>query len=199
MDKAKVVLNILKENVIYVVLVLAVIFAFFSYVIPQCSKGIASIKKLGTTKTQYEEVKQQYNALKMKQEQQNREKKVVKDGKIVFDAPEMKFSPDASFAPLFELVLTLAQQSGIRIRSIDYNYAPAEDEIYQAKIEGYNTCQLDMVLVGSYTEIQNFFRAILKEQYVTNFAEVELSPWERDKKVLIAKVKLRLYTRTISD
>ena len=111
----------------------------------------------------------------------------------------MQFSPDASFAPLFELVLTLAQQNGVRIRSIDYNYSPADDVISMAKIEGYNTCQLDMVLVGSYSEIQNFFRAVLKEQYVTNLAEVELTPWEKDKKILIAKVKLNLYTRTIPE
>ena len=199
MDKAKIVLNILKENVLYVILVLVLLIVFFSYVIPQCSKGFGNIKKLNTTKAQYQDVKQQFDALKMKQEQQNRKKKVVKDGKIVFDAPDMQFSPDASFAPLFELVLTLAQQNGVRIRSIDYNYSPADDVVSMAKIEGYNTCQLDMVLVGTYSEIQNFFRSVLKEQYVTNLAEVELSPWERDKKVLIAKIKLRLYTRTIPE
>lgn len=199
MDKAKIILNIVKENVLYVFLVLVVIFLFVSYVIPQCTKAIDNVKKLGTVKTQYEDVKQQYDALKLKQQQQNSQKKVVKDGKVVFDAPDMQFSPDASFAPLFELILTLAQQSGIRIRSIDYNYAPADDMIYSAKISGYNTCQLDMVMVGSYSEIQNFFKSVLKEQYLTNLGEVELMPWEKDKKILIAKVKLGLYTRTIPE
>lgn len=199
MDKAKIILNIVKENVLYVFLVLVVIFLFVSYVIPQCTKAIDNVKKLGTVKTQYEDVKQQYDALKLKQQQQNSQKKVVKDGKVVFDAPDMQFSPDASFAPLFELILTLAQQSGIRIRSIDYNYAPADDVIYSAKISGYNTCQLDMVMVGSYSEIQNFFKSVLKEQYLTNLGEVELMPWEKDKKILIAKVKLGLYTRTIPE
>ena len=71
--------------------------------------------------------------------------------------------------------------------------------VFAAKIEGYNTCQLDMIIVGSYSEIQNFFKAVMKEQYVTNLAEVELTPWEKDKKVLIAKIKLRLYTRTIPE
>ena len=199
MDKAKIILNIVKENVLYVFLVLVVIFLFVSYVIPQCTKAIDNVKKLGTVRTQYEDVKQQYDALKLKQQQQNSQKKVVKDGKVVFDAPDMQFSPDASFAPLFELILTLAQQSGIRIRSIDYNYAPADDMIYSAKISGYNTCQLDMVMVGSYSEIQNFFKSVLKEQYLTNLGEVELMPWEKDKKILIAKVKLGLYTRTIPE
>ena len=199
MDKSKIIVNILKENAVYVLPILVVLVLFVNFVIPQFDKGLKSYRNMNDSKTQYEQVKEQYDALKAQQELQNRQKKVVKDGKIVFDAPDMRFSPDASFAPLFELVLTIAQQSGIRIRSIDYNYAPQEDMIFAAKINGYNVCELNMVTVGSYTELQNFFKSIMKEQYLTNLAEVELTPWEKDKKVLIAKIKLRLYTRTIVD
>ena len=199
MDKSKIIVNILKENAVYVLPILAVLVLFVNFVIPQFGKGLKSYRNMNDSKTQYEQVKEQHDALKAQQELQNRQKKVVKDGKIVFDAPDMRFSPDASFAPLFELVLTIAQQSGIRIRSIDYNYAPQEDMIFAAKINGYNVCELNMVTVGSYTELQNFFKSIMKEQYLTNLAEVELTPWEKDKKVLIAKIKLRLYTRTIAD
>ena len=199
MDKSKIIVNILKENAVYVLPILVVLVLFVNFVIPQFDKGLKSYRNMNDSKTQYEQVKEQYDALKAQQELQNRQKKVVKDGKVVFDAPDMRFSPDASFAPLFELVLTIAQQSGIRIRSIDYNYAPQEDMIFAAKINGYNVCELNMVTVGSYTELQNFFKSIMKEQYLTNLAEVELTPWEKDKKVLIAKIKLRLYTRTIAD
>ena len=199
MDKSKIIVNILKENAVYVLPILVVLVLFVNFVVPQFGKGLKSYRNMNDSKTQYEQVKEQYDALKAQQELQNRQKKVVKDGKVVFDAPDMRFSPDASFAPLFELVLTIAQQSGIRIRSIDYNYAPQEDMIFAAKINGYNVCELNMVTVGSYTELQNFFKSIMKEQYLTNLAEVELTPWEKDKKVLIAKIKLRLYTRTIVD
>ena len=199
MDKSKIIVNILKENAVYVLPILVALVLFVNFVFPQFDKGLKSYRNMNDSKTQYEQVKEQYDALKAQQELQNRQKKVVKDGKVVFDAPDMRFSPDASFAPLFELVLTIAQQSGIRIRSIDYNYAPQEDMIFAAKINGYNVCELNMVTVGSYTELQNFFKSIMKEQYLTNLAEVELTPWEKDKKVLIAKIKLRLYTRTIAD
>ncbi len=199
MDKTKIILNILKENIVYVLPVLITFLVLFNFVIPQFNKSLKAIGRMNNTKSQYEQVKEQYDALKAQQELQNRQKKVVKDGKVVFDAPDMKFSPDASFAPLFELVLTIAQHSGIRIRAIDYDYAPQEDMIFAAKIDGYNVCELNMVAVGTYTEFQTFFKSIMKEQYLTNLAEVELTPWEKDKKVLIAKIKLRLYTRTIAD
>ena len=199
MDKTKIILNILKENIIYVLPIFIVLIIFVNFVIPQSGKSLKSFERANKSKEQYEQVKEQFEALKAQQELQNRQKKVVKDGKIVFDAPDMRFSPDASFAPLFELVLTLAQQSGIRIRAIEYNYAPQEDIIFAAKINGYNVCELDMVTVGTYTELQTFFKSIMKEQYLTYLSEVELTPWDKDKKVLIAKIKLRLYTRTIAD
>lgn len=199
MDKTKIILNILKDNIVYVLPILIAFVLFVNFVVPEFNKGVKTFRKMVDAKTQYEQVKEQYDMLKAQQDMQNRQKKVVKDGKIVFDAPDMRFSPDASFAPLFELVLTIAQQSGIRIRAIDYNYTPQDDMIFAAKINGYNVCELNMVTVGSYTELQNFFKSIMKEQYLTNLAEVELTPWEKDKKVLIAKIKLRLYTRTIAD
>lgn len=199
MDKTKIILNILKENIIYVLPIFIVLIIFVNFVIPQSGKSLKSFERANKSKEQYEQVKEQFEALKAQQELQNRQKKVVKDGKIVFDAPDMRFSPDASFAPLFELVLTLAQQSGIRIRAIEYNYAPQEDIIFAAKINGYNVCELDMITVGTYTELQTFFKSIMKEQYLTYLSEVELTPWDKDKKVLIAKIKLRLYTRTIAD
>ena len=199
MDKTKIILNILKENIIYVLPIFIVLIIFVNFVIPQSGKSLKSFERANKSKEQYEQVKEQFEALKAQQELQNRQKKVVKDGKIVFDAPDMRFSPDASFAPLFELVLTLAQQSGIRIRAIEYNYAPQQDIIFAAKINGYNVCELDMITVGTYTELQTFFKSIMKEQYLTYLSEVELTPWDKDKKVLIAKIKLRLYTRTIAD
>ena len=199
MDKTKIILNILKDNIVYVLPILIAFVLFVNFVVPEFNKGVKTFRRLVDTKTQYEQVKEQYDMLKAQQDMQNRQKKVVKDGKVIFDAPDMRFSPDASFAPLFELVLTIAQQSGIRIRAIDYNYTPQDDMIFAAKINGYNVCELNMVTVGSYTELQNFFKSIMKEQYLTNLAEVELTPWEKDKKVLIAKIKLRLYTRTIAD
>lgn len=200
MDKTlKIAINILKENATYAAPILLVVVLFVNFVIPQFTKSVDAVKLLKSNKAQYEQVVEQYNMLKMQQDAQNRQKKVVKDGKVIFEAPDMQFSPDASFAPLFELVLTIAQQSGIRIRAIDYNYSPQEDAIFAAKLEGYNTCELNMVIVGSYTEIQTFLKTIMKEQYVTNLAEVELNPWDKDKKVLIAKVKLRLYTRTLPE
>ena len=112
MDKTtKIIVNILKENAVYVVPIFLVIILFVNYVTPEFSKTFDAIKLLKSSKAQFEQNKQQYDMLKAQQDMQNRTKKVVKDGKIIFEAPDMQFSPDASFAPLFELILTIPNKA----------------------------------------------------------------------------------------
>lgn len=116
--------------------------------------------------------------------------------KIIYQSQGMQVAGIASFTPLFEDIMNIAKASGIRIRSISYNYEPTSDAIFSAGIQGYNACIMDIVAVGSYTEFQNFYKNILREQYLVNFAEVSVKPWQDDKSILVTKLKLGLYTKT---
>lgn len=198
-NKLKIVSDIIKDNVLYCAMLVLVFVLFFMFVTPKIQSGIDSVVQLKKQEKTLKQYQQQYETLKFQQQNKNRRAQATKDGKIIYEALDFEFSTDASFAPLFELVLDIAQKSGIRIRAIDYNYAPQEDLIFTAKLQGYNVCELNMLTVGTYQELQSFIKTIIKEQYLMNFAEIELTPWENDKKILIAKIKLRLYTRTSID
>jgi len=87
--------------------------------------------------------------------------------------------------------------SGLRIRSIDYNYTPSDDPIVNASVPGYNACELSFVTVGSYAQLQTFLKNLAKENYLTGVYEIYLEPYDRDKSILISKFKIRLYTKTI--
>mgnify|MGYP002869960526 CR=1 FL=1 len=98
---------------------------------------------------------------------------------------------------MFENILANITNSGLRIRSIDYNYSPTEDAILEASIPGYNACELSFVTVGTYTQLQTFLKNIAKETYLTGINEIYLEPYDKDKTILISRFKVRLYTRTI--
>ena len=116
--------------------------------------------------------------------------------KKIFTVEGMKFGPEASFAPLFDDMITIAKATGIRIRSVDYNYSPSDDPIAGAKIPGVNTCELTTTIVGTYTDIQRFLKTILSESYLVNISQIEIVSWKRDKSILIANLKLGYYTKT---
>ena len=98
---------------------------------------------------------------------------------------------------MFENILSNITNSGLRIRTIDYNYSPADDKILQTNSPGYNACELAFLTVGNYSQLQNFFKNIAKENYLTGINEIYLEPYDKDKSILIARFKIRLYTKTI--
>lgn len=127
-------------------------------------------------------------------EQQNTP--VDPNAKKIYTLEGTQFGADASFAPLFEHMINVAKLSGIRIKSVDYNFSPSDDPIFQLKNPGQNVCELSTVVVGNYPSLQAFLKTILSEDYLVNLVQVELVPWKRDKSILIAYLKLRFYTQT---
>jgi len=139
----------------------------------------------------------QLEAAKKRQEQIVENKKESKSGKIIYEVLGQQFSSEASFGIMFENILSNITASGLRIRSIDYNYTPQNDKILQTNAAGYNACELSFTTVGNYSQLQNFFKNITKENYLTNIYEVYIEPYDKDKTILISKFKVRLYTKTI--
>lgn len=185
--------QLLKENLTWVLVIIAVLAGVYFTVIA-AKQTFEVVKSNIELKKQEEDLQQKLDALKAQvQEQPSVE---VAGGKKIFEAQDMSFSTEASFAPLFEVFVDHAKYSGVRIRSIEYNYAPTDDPVAMAAITGYNVCELKVVAVGNFLQFQNFFKSITKEENLMALPEIELKPWDSDKTVLISTFKLRMYTKT---
>jgi len=189
-------LQILKDNWLYFLIVVVVLAFGVKVIPPEVTKTIDIMKSTSIAKSELSEKQAKENNLRIQAELSNKAKSPVIDGKKIYELEGTQFSPEASFAPLFEVVLTIAQNSGIRIRSIDYNYSPESDPIFAAHLPEYNVCELGIVAVGTYTQLQNFFKGLMKDSNLNYLAEIEMQPWEKDKTILISNIKVRLYTKT---
>lgn len=187
--------DLAKEQIVFIILPI-ILLAF----------GIAGIVQFGmdanekfkemTTKTQELESKEQEKqSLEVKLSEIKKEEESP-DAKKIYTLEGMRFGTGASFAPLFDDMIAIAKGAGIRIRSVDYNYSPTGDPIFDAKPQGVNVCELSTTIVGKYSEIQAFLKTLLSEPYLVNIAQVEIVSWQRDKSVLIANLKIRYYTKT---
>ncbi len=190
--------KLIKENIIWVILLLAVVIGggYFTY-----DKGmnvLANMEDIKTKKQEFEKKDQTLQGLLKAQEAKKMgKKKQSESGKIIYKVMGAQFTSEASFGIMFENILSNIAASGIRIRSIDYNYAPQDDKILLTNIEGYNACELSFTAVGKYAQLQNFFKNIAKEKYLSSIQEIYLEPYDNDKSILIAKFKIRIYTQTI--
>jgi len=188
--------QIIKDNLLSIVIVIVAIVLGVQIIPPQAKSTYDIIVQADKAKKEFKSLQEQENNLRMQAEMSSKQKAVSRDSKRIYELEGTQFSGEASFAPLFEIVLNIAQTSGIRIRSIDYNYQPQEDKIFASRIAEYNVCELSIVAVGTYAQLQNFFKGLMKDPNLNYLAEIEMQPWEKDKTILISNMKVRLYTKT---
>ena len=187
--------DLFKEQIVFIIVPFVLLIILIGGTI---GFGIPSIKNTATLaekNKEYDSLVQQKAELEIKVKNQKEEEESP-DIKKIYTLEGMRFGNNASFAPLFDDMIAVAKGSGIRIRSVDYNYAPEEDPIFAAKAGGVNVCELTTTIVGTYSEIQTFLKTIISQKYLVNIAQVEIVSWQRDRSVLIANLKLRYYTKT---
>lgn len=190
--------KMIKENILFILLPILAFFGGIYAVYHFGSLAGASQSELTSKKSELETKQSQLEQIKQqKLSSQTQKKKESGSGKVIYEVLGEQFSPEASFGIMFENVLANITNSGIKIRSIDYNYQPVDDKVLLTNMDGYNACELSFVTVGNYTQLQNFFKNITKEKYLTNIYEIYIEPYDKDKTILIAKFKIRLYTKTI--
>ena len=187
--------ELIKDKGLYVFLPIIVLVGLIGGVVYLGGNSFASYNSYNNSLNQLEELMSKKAQIERQIQAQEEEAKNP-DLKKIYEVVGMKFGVQASFAPLFDTMLAIAKESGIRIRSAEYNYAPEKDPIANAKLNGYNVCELTTTVVGKYSEIQTFLKTLLAETYLINIAQVEIVSWQRDKSVLIANLKLRFYTKT---
>ncbi len=188
--------KLIKENIVYLFLVAAVfiggIYATYYY----GSLAITSHDEANHKKEELQVKQEKLEQIK-RQKLASESKKENTSGKVIYEVMGQQFSPEASFGIMFENILSNITNSGVRIRSIDYNYQPLDDKILMTKAAGYNACELSFITVGNYTQLQNFFKNIAKEKYLSSLYEVYIEPYDKNKTILVARFKIRLYTKTI--
>lgn len=190
----------LKDNIVFILLPILVIAAGAYYTYDFAMKGIETRDSIIDKEQQVENKNAKVSQLLRERQAQKNvkpEKKVAKSGKVIYEVLGQQFSTEASFGIMFENLISNITRSGVKIRSIEYNYSPQDDKVLQTNAVGFNACELSFVAVGSYSQIQTFFKNLAKENYLTNIYEVYLEPYDKNKTILIARFKVRLYTKTV--
>ena len=100
---------------------------------------------------------------------------------------------ESSFTVIFDDIIDMAKYNGVKIYSIEYVYNPPEDEFVKGAGDQYNVCQLNMQLIADYPDLEGFIKEIYKYPYFINIDKLELVPYSKNKKILVARLQLKLY------
>ena len=102
---------------------------------------------------------------------------------------------EAVIAGEFAEILELIRANKIKVRSIKYDYDPQDDNFVKGASSQYNVARLNMEMVGSYLDYDNFLKELYKHEHFLDVQSVEIVPYRKNKSILLVNFKLKLYAK----
>lgn len=192
MDKEKI--KLLQNAITILALtVVAVLYLGYSHIYPNATK----ISDLTTDYKQKTEMlaanERKYDSMKASlMEATNVD---LTGGKDMYKPMEDGLDAESIVAGQFNEILGLLRSNSIKARSVDYEYNPPEDEFVKGAGSKVSACHVNLQLVATYKNFENFIRDLYKHEHFLDIAKIEILPYEKNKTVLLINFKLKLYAQ----
>ncbi len=116
--------------------------------------------------------------------------------KKIYSPIESDLGNDTLFFTLYNDVIEMVHSNTVKIKSISYKYNPETDAFVKFGKDVYFVCDVDMELVSNYVNLGKLIQDLYQYPYYIKINSLEVKPYEKDKKILISKLSLRLYAHT---
>ena len=187
-------MKILKAYYLYF-FVIALVIAFCIYqIVPKAQavhQNIARIEemeaKVNDLNVKYLEVQKRQNIENMKYA--NLEQKIIYQPQYAYSNSLLALNG------MLEDITNKALKNQLKLRKIDYIKNLTNDVITTNDPNSYNACGVKLSLIGSYLEFQKFLNEIFTYPYLVNLNTIDITPYQRDKRVLIIDVTLHMYAK----
>ena len=103
---------------------------------------------------------------------------------------------DTLFFTLYNDTLELIHSNSVKIKTIDYTYNPKDDPFVLSGRNDYFVSDVKMELVSNYINLGKLIQEIYQYPYFIKIVEIDIKPYEKDKKILLTHMTLRLYAHT---
>ena len=162
------------------------------------------VEKMYSLKSQIESKENELSGLQKKLTVVKNKIKKIKDSisgsqKKVYAPVESDLGNDTLFFTLYNDLLEMVHSNSVKIKSIDYTYNPKEDKFVEFGKDIYFVCDVNMELVSNYVNLGKLIQDIYQYPYYIRINELDVTPYEKDKKVLVTNMSLRLYAHTAPD
>lgn len=179
-----------KETILYLVFIIIGFIFSVAKLRPELVNFYLIEKSLHTKNIESADLNRKLEALKASEMQ----KMSLDTVKNIFKPSLAGGDAETSFIVMFDDIIEMAKYNGVKIYSIAYNYNPADDEFVKGSPDKYNVCELKTQVVADYPDLGSFLKELYKYPYLVNIENFELVPYERDKKVLLVNLQIKLYS-----
>jgi len=184
-----------KQVILYSFVILITFIVLAVKTKPEAGKVVRIERGLKEKTAQVADLQRQLDTLK-KTEAEAAAQKVAAPTQVknIYKPETATTEAESSFTTIFDDVIDMAKYNGIKIYSIEYVYNPKEDDFVKNASSQYNVCQLNMQLVSDYSDLESFLKELYKYPYLVNIDKLEVTPYPKNKKILLSILQLKLYS-----
>ena len=162
------------------------------------------VTELNSKKNEETQKQEQVNELQGKLDIVKAKIKKIKNSitssqKKIYSPIENDLGNETLFFTLYNDVIEMIHANSVKIKSIDYTYNPEADAFVKFGKDVYFVCDVNMELVSNYVNLGKLIQDLYQYPYYIKINEIEVKPYQKDKKILITNLSLRLYAHTEPD
>lgn len=160
-------------------------------------QSLTNVKQEIVTKTDTVKQKEAKLAEYKRQEEEEKAKdNESANGQKPFYRPiESGMDTEAVIAGEFAELLEHIRANKIKVRSIKYEYDPADDNFVKGAKDKYNVARLNMEMISNYSDYDNFLKEMYKHEHFLDIQSAEIVPYKKNKKILLINFKIKLYAK----
>ena len=183
--------------IVFCIAIILLIFGFVQLISPK-------VTELNNLKASIEQKQGQVSELEnklniVKQKIKKIKNSIISSQKKLYSPIESDLGNETLFFTLYNDVIEMIHANSVKIKAIDYTYNPETDAFVKFGKDIYFVCDVNMELVSNYVNLGKLIQDLYQYPYYIKINEIEVKPYQKDKKILITNLSLRLYAHTEPD
>lgn len=184
-----------KESLMYLAGIIVVAVFLFQKIQPEFTGTIDLYKQVGQQKDVAAGISKQLSVAKEKVERKKKMRLLDDMTKKVYSPAEgVSLDADSAFSVLLDDIIEISRKNHIKTHSIQSTLNPSEDVFVKGDKEHFSAYQLDMKIVSDYSDFEGFIRDLYAYNYLININNIEIYPYQKNKRILLINLTLTLYS-----
>ena len=184
-----------KESLMYLAGIIVVAVFLFQKIQPEFTRTIDLYKQVGQQKEVAAGISKQLSVAKEKVERKKKMRLLDDMTKKVYSPAEGdSLDADSAFSVLLDDIIEISRKNHIKTHSIQSTLNPSEDVFVKGDKEHFSAYQLDMKIVSDYSDFEGFIRDLYAYNYLININNIEIYPYQKNKRILLINLTLTLYS-----
>lgn len=131
----------------------------------------------------------------LKDKENRKEAEASHMSKAVFKPITEGLDSEAAISDEFAEILQLIKENKVKTRAIKYDYDPQDDNFVKNAANKYHVCKITAELIATYSQFENFLRDLYKHEHFLEISQIEINPYQKNKKILLFNFTMKLYAQ----